>query len=195
MGSNWTAEIRNDAGKGASRRLRHAGKVPGIVYGGDKAAVSVAFDGNFIAHAFDNKDMFNTVIALDVTGGESETVVVKDMQRHPATNAVTHIDLQRAEGDAVVTKKVPLDFQGKNVAPGVKMGGLMSFLQPSVEVRCAANILPASIKVDVSKMEAGSSLRLSQLVMPEGVILTALTHGNTDYDQAVVNIGKPKRKG
>ena len=195
MGSNWTAEIRTEEGKGASRRLRHAGKVPGIVYGGDKAAVSVSFDGNFIAHAFDNKDMFNTIITLDVNGGETESVVVKDMQRHPATNVVSHIDLQRASGDMVITKKVPLAFEGKAVAPGVKMGGLMSFLQPSVEVRCAAKDLPASIKVDVSKMEAGTSLRLSELQMPEGVILTALTHGNTDYDQAVVNIGKPKRKG
>ncbi|CAN8139788.1 large subunit ribosomal protein L25 [uncultured Thiomicrorhabdus sp.] len=75
------------------------------------------------------------------------------------------------------------------------MGGLMSFLQPTVEVRCAAKDLPSSVEVDVSKMEAGTSLRLSELTMPEGVILTALTHGNTDYDQAVVNIGKPKRKG
>jgi len=193
--ANWTAEIRTEEGKGASRRLRHAGKVPGIIYGGDKPAVSVAFDGNFMAHAFDNTDLFNTIITLDVNGGEQENVVVKDMQRHPATNAIAHIDLQRASDNKMLTKKVPLNFVGKASAPGVKVGGLMSFLQPSVEVRCLAKDLPASIAVDVSKMEAGSSLRLSELVMPEGVILTALTHGNTDYDQAVVNIGKPKRKG
>jgi large subunit ribosomal protein L25 len=195
MSQNWTAEIRTEEGKGASRRLRHAGKVPAIIYGDNKDAVSVAFDANFIAHAFDNNDMFNTVVTVDIAGADSEQVVVKDMQRHPATNVVAHIDLQRASADSVITKKVPLNFEGKAVAPGVKVGGLMSFLQPSVEVRCKASDLPTAINVDVSKMEAGTSLRLSQLEMPEGVILTALTHGNTDYDQAVVNIGKPKRKG
>ncbi|MBO1927108.1 50S ribosomal protein L25/general stress protein Ctc [Thiomicrorhabdus sp. 6S2-11] len=195
MSQNWTAEIRSEEGKGASRRLRHAGRVPAIIYGGDKDAVSVSFDGNFVAHVFDNTAMFNSVVTVDVNGGDAEQVVVKDIQRHPATNEVAHMDLQRASGDMVVTKKVPLNFSGKAAAPGVKMGGLMSFLQPTVEVRCAAKDLPSSVEVDVSKMEAGSSLRLSELTMPEGVILTALTHGNTDYDQAVVNIGKPKRKG
>ncbi|CAN8141784.1 Large ribosomal subunit protein bL25 [uncultured Thiomicrorhabdus sp.] len=195
MSQNWTAEIRSEEGKGASRRLRHAGRVPAIIYGGDKDAVSVSFDGNFVAHVFDNTAMFNSVVTVDVNGGDAEQVVVKDIQRHPATNEVAHMDLQRASGDMVVTKKVPLNFSGKAAAPGVKMGGLMSFLQPTVEVRCAAKDLPSSVEVDVSKMEAGTSLRLSELTMPEGVILTALTHGNTDYDQAVVNIGKPKRKG
>ncbi|WP_130538076.1 50S ribosomal protein L25/general stress protein Ctc [Thiomicrorhabdus indica] len=195
MGLNWTAEIRSEEGKGASRRLRRAGKVPAIIYGADKAAVSVAFDANFIAHAFDNNDMYNSVITVDVNGGDSEQVVVKDMQRHPASNEVAHIDLQRAGESNMITKKVPLVFTGKSTAPGVKMGGLMSFLQPTIEVRCLAKDLPASINVDVSAMEAGTSMRLSELTMPEGVVITALTHGNTDYDQAVVNIGKPKRKG
>ncbi|QKI89930.1 50S ribosomal protein L25/general stress protein Ctc [Thiomicrorhabdus xiamenensis] len=195
MSQNWTAEIRSEEGKGASRRLRKAGKVPAIIYGGDKAATSIAFDANFIAHVFENVDLFNTVVTVDVQGGDAEQVVVKDIQRHPATNDVAHMDLQRASDNKMITKKVPLNFNGKAAAPGVKMGGLMSFLQPTVEVRCLAKDLPASIEVDVSKMEAGTSMRLSELNMPEGVILTALTHGNTDYDQAVVNIGKPKRKG
>ncbi|BBP45002.1 50S ribosomal protein L25 [Thiosulfatimonas sediminis] len=195
MSQNWTAVTRSQEGKGASRRLRNSGKVPAIIYGGDKPAVSVAFEGNFVAHVFDNKDMYNTVVTVDVQGGDAEQVIVKDIQRHPATNMISHMDLQRASGDSVVTKKIPLNFVGKAVAPGVKMGGLMSFLQPSVEVRCTAKDLPSSITVDVSKMEAGDSLRLSELTMPEGVILTALTHGNTDYDQSVVNISKPKRKG
>lgn len=194
MGQNWTAEIRTEEGKGASRRLRHAGKVPAIIYGGDKPAVSVAFVSNFIEHTFQNMDMYNSIITVDVAGGETEQVVVKDMQRHPATNFVSHIDLQRASDNKMITKKVPLSFSGKSKCPGVKMGGLMSFLQPTVEVRCLAKDLPSAITVDVSEMEAGSSMRLSQLKMPEGVILTALTHGNTDYDQAVVNISKPKRK-
>ncbi|MDX1347173.1 MAG: 50S ribosomal protein L25 [Thiomicrorhabdus chilensis] len=194
MGQNWTAEIRTEEGKGASRRLRHAGKVPAIIYGADKDAVSIAFAGNFIKHAFENADLFNSVLTIDVAGGETENCVVKDIQRHPATGDVSHIDLQRAGDKTYITKDVPFNFTGKSKAPGVKMGGMMTILQPTVEIRCLAKDLPTAITVDVSTMEAGASLRLSELALPEGVVITALTHGNTDYDQSVVNITKPKRK-
>lgn len=194
MSQVWTASIRTEEGKGASRRLRHTGKVPAIVYGGGKDAVSVSLGANFVKHAFENRDNFNTILTLDVDGGSKEQCVVKDIQRHPATGDVAHIDFQRAV-DNVIVKKVPLNFIGKSVSPGVKAGGLMSFLQPTIEVRCNAKVLPKAIDVDVSTMQAGTSLRLSELTMPEGVTIVALTHGNSDYDQAVVNIGKPKRKG
>ncbi|MDG6774784.1 50S ribosomal protein L25/general stress protein Ctc [Thiomicrorhabdus sp. ZW0627] len=194
MSQNWTAEIRSEEGKGASRRLRRAGKVPAIIYGADKDAVSVAFAQNFVKHEFENRDVFNTVLTIDVNGGETETCVVKDVQRHPATGDVSHIDLQRASDNNQITKTVPFNFVGKASAPGVKMGGMMTILQPTVEIRCLAKNLPTAITVDVSTMEAGASLRLSELALPEGVVITALTHGNTDYDQSVVNITKPKRK-
>lgn len=194
MSQNWTAEIRSNEGKGASRRLRREGKVPAIIYGADQDAVSVALSSNFIKHAFENADIFNTVLTVDVQGGNSENCVVKDIQRHPATGDVSHVDLQRTDDKRVITKDVPFTFSGKAKAPGVKMGGMMTILQPTVEIRCLAKHLPTSINVDVSAMEAGSSLRLSELQLPEGVSITALSHGNSDYDQAVVNITKPKRK-
>ncbi|GAB6069441.1 50S ribosomal protein L25/general stress protein Ctc [Thiomicrorhabdus hydrogeniphila] len=194
MSQNWTAEIRTEEGKGASRRLRHTGKVPAIIYGAGKDAVSVSFSGNFVKKAFQNSDNFNSVLTIDVNGGAKESCVVKDIQRHPSTGEVSHIDLQRAGKDNKLTKKVPLQFVGQAKSPGVKLGGLMSFLQSTVEVSCLAKDLPTKIEVDVSAMEASTSMRLSQLVMPKGVVITALSHGNADYDQAVVNIGAPKRK-
>jgi len=194
MSQNWTAEIRTEEGKGASRRLRNTGKVPAIIYGAGQDAVSVSISGNFVKKAFQNSDNFNTVLTVDVNGGATESCVVKDIQRHPSTGEVSHIDLQRAGADNKLIKKVPLQFVGQAKAPGVKLGGLMSFLQSTVEVSCLAKDLPTKIEVDVSAMEASTSMRLSQLVMPEGVIITALSHGNADYDQAVVNIGAPKRK-
>ena len=194
MSLNWTAEIRTEEGKGASRRLRHAGKVPAIIYGAGKDAVSVSFSANEVKKAFAIEETFNSVLNIDVQGGNSESVVVKDVQRNPATGAVAHVDLQRAGADNKLVKRVPLNFTGTSSAPGVKLGGLMSFLQSTVEVSCVAKNLPTKINVDVSSMEAGTSMRLSELTLPEGVVITALTHGNTDYDQAVVNIGKPKRK-
>lgn len=194
MSQNWTVEIRNEEGKGASRRLRHAGKVPAIIYGNKKDAVSVSLADNFVKKAFENSDNFNKVITLDVNGGDNEQCVIKDVQRHPSTNAVSHIDFQRAAEDSLLIKRIPFKFTGSAKSPGVKMGGLITYLQSTVEVSCLAKDLPTRIDVDVSAMEAGSSMRLSELTMPEGVVITALTHGNTDYDQAIVRIAKVKKK-
>lgn len=193
MSQNWTANIRTEEGKGASRRLRLTNKIPAIIYGAGKEAVSVSLADNFIKKQFENNDVFNTVLTINVEGGNTETCVVKDVQRHPATGLVSHIDFQRA-ADNVLIKKVPLKFIGEEKSVGVKAGGAMSFLQSSVEVSCVAKNLPTSIAVDVSAMKAGTSMRLSELVMPEGVSITALAHGNSDYDQSVVSIGKPKKR-
>ena len=149
MSQNWTANLRTEEGKGASRRLRHANKVPAIIYGAGKEAVSVSLLANFVKHAFEDETVFNTVLTIDVEGGESE---------------------------------------------GVKAGGMMSFLQSTVEVSCLAKDLPVEIIVDVSAMEAGTSMRLSELTMPEGVAIRALAHGNSDYDQSVVSISKAKAR-
>ncbi|MPQ77509.1 50S ribosomal protein L25/general stress protein Ctc [Hydrogenovibrio sp. JE_KL2] len=192
MSQVWTAELRTEEGKGASRRLRHAGKIPAIIYGAGKDAKSVSLSSNTIEHALQDNDMYNTVLTIKGAGDE-ENCVIKDLQRHPATGMISHIDFQRASDASYIVKRVPLDFQGRANSPGVKMGGLMSFMQQTVEVRCLAKDLPTKITVDVSKMEAGTSLRLSQLEMPAGVVLTALTHGSADYDQAVVGIGKVRR--
>ncbi|MGC9386197.1 MAG: 50S ribosomal protein L25/general stress protein Ctc [Hydrogenovibrio sp.] len=192
MSHVWTAELRTEEGKGASRRLRHAGMVPAIIYGGEQEAKSIAIESRIVEHALNDVDLYNTVLTIE-GAGEAESCVIKDLQRHPATGFVSHIDFQRASDSSRIVKRVPLKFVGQSSAPGVKMGGLMSFMQSSVEVSCLTQDLPTAIKVDVSGLEAGESLRLSQLALPEGVKLTALTHGNSDYDQAVVGIGKVKR--
>ncbi|BBN58812.1 50S ribosomal protein L25/general stress protein Ctc [Hydrogenovibrio marinus] len=192
MSQVWTAELRTEEGKGASRRLRHAGKIPAIIYGAGKDAKSVSLSSNAVEHTLQDNDMYNTVLTIKGAGDE-ESCVIKDLQRHPATGMISHIDFQRASDASYIVKRVPLDFQGRASSPGVKMGGLMSFMQQTVEVRCLAKDLPTKITVDVSKMEGGTSLRLSQLEMPAGVVLTALTHGSADYDQAVVGIGKIRR--
>jgi large subunit ribosomal protein L25 len=193
MSQVWTAKTRSAEGKGASRRLRQTGQIPGIIYGADQPALSVTLDANFVKKALQNNDMYNTIITVDVDGGNQQKVVIKDLQRHPARSDVMHIDMQRVNDASRVTKRVPITFSGASVAPGVKLGGLMTFFQKTVEVRCLANALPTAINIDVSKMESGESLRLSDLQMPEGVEIVALLHGSSDYDQAVVGIGKVRR--
>ncbi len=193
MSQNWTANLRTEEGKGASRRLRHANRIPAIVYGAGKEAVSISLLANFVKHAFEDESLFNTVLTLDVEGGKTETCVVKDIQRHPATGAVFHIDFQRA-GKNTLVKKVPFVFVGQEESAGVKAGGMMSFLQSTVEVSCLAKDLPTEVTVDVSAMEAGTSMRLSELPLPKGVAIRALAHGNSDYDQSVVSISKAKAR-
>ncbi len=191
MSQVWTAELREDNGKGASRRLRHAGKIPAIIYGAGKDAKSVSLASNRVEHALENEDIFNTVLTVEGAGTKEECVI-KDLQRHPATNLVSHIDFQRVGKTSVVIKRVPLEFTGQAESPGVKLGGMMTFMQQIIEVKCQAKNLPTKITVDVSGMDAGQSFRLSDLDLPKGVTITALSHGSTDYDQSVVGITKVK---
>jgi large subunit ribosomal protein L25 len=189
----WEAQARSDEGKGASRRLRHAGLVPAIIYGADKAPASVTLNHNFLVHAFEDDAVFNSPITVKGLADE-EVVVIKAVQRHPAKPQILHVDLQRLDNARMIYKRIPLNFMGADIAPGVKAGGVMTFFQVDVEVRCLPANLPSVIDVDVSKMDENTRIRLSDLALPEGVQATALLHGNSDYDQAVVGLGKSKKR-
>jgi large subunit ribosomal protein L25 len=189
----WEAQSRTDEGKGASRRLRHAGLVPAIIYGADKAPLSITLNHNFLVHALEDDSIYNSPITVKGLT-EDEVVVIKALQRHPAKPQVMHVDLQRLDNARMIYKRIPLTFSGSDIAPGVKLGGVMTFFQVDVEVRCLPANLPSVINVDVSNMEENTRIRLSDLVLPEGVQATALLHGNSDYDQAVVGLGKSKKR-
>ncbi len=191
MSQVWTAELRTEEGKGASRRLRHAGKIPAIIYGAGKDAKSISLASNKVQNALEDEDLFNSVLSVEGAGTKEECII-KDLQRHPATGLVSHIDFQRVGKSTLITKRIPLEFTGQAKSPGVKAGGVMSFMQQTVEVRCKAKELPTKLVIDVSAMNDGESLRLSSLDMPKGVTLTALSHGSSDYDQSVVAVSKVK---
>lgn len=190
----WKVQKRTDEGKGASRRLRRQGKVPGVIYGADKDAVLITIDSNFIEHTIEDARVYNTIITIEVEGGDKETAVLKEVQRHQVNGRVTHVDFQRIDENRKIKKRVPLRFEGQSQAPGVKMGGFMTFFLSSVEIRCYPKDLPTEIVVDVSDMMPGTTKRLSDIPLPEGVELTALLHGKPEYDQAVVAVSKPKIK-
>ncbi len=191
MSQVWTAELRTEDGKGASRRLRHTGKIPAIIYGAGKEAKSIALASNKVQHALEDADLFNSVLTVEGAGTKEECVI-KDLQRHPATGLVSHIDFQRVGKTTLITKRIPVEFTGQEESPGSKAGGMFSFMQQSVEVRCKARDLPTKLVVDLSEMKDGESLRLSGLDLPKGVSLTALSHGSSDYDQSVVAISQVK---
>jgi large subunit ribosomal protein L25 len=178
------AESRSDAGKGASRRLRHAGKVPAIVYGGGKDPLMIALDHNDLLKHLEHEAFYSHVLAVDVDGAR-ESCVLKDVQRHPARPIIMHLDLQRVRADEKIRMHVPLHFENESIAPGVKQGGAASHHLSEVDVSCLPKDLPEYIEVDMSAMGMNDSLHLSQLKLPAGVELVALGHGD---DALVVSI-------
>lgn len=182
-----TATKRTLTGTGASRRLRHAGRVPAIVYGGGDAAM-IELDHNTVFHKLRNEAFHSSILALNVDG-EKQQVLLRDVQRHPFRPIVMHLDFQRVSQTEKIHVKVPLHFINADVAPGVKMaGGIVTHIITEVDVSCLAKDLPEYIEIDLSSLEAGQSVHLSELKMPAGAELTELSHG----DQTVATVTIPR---
>lgn len=183
------ASVRHDMGKGASRRLRREEKVPGVIYGGGKAPVSLTFEHNKMVKALSNEAFYSHILTLK-TNGEAERVILKAVQRHPFKPRVLHVDFQRVRSDVKLHMHVPLHFVGGEEAPGVKdAGGLVSHIMSDVEVSCFPDDLPEFIEVDVSNMQLNDILHLSHLKLPKGIELVDLLHHN---DRAVVSVHLPR---
>ena len=170
------AEFRDVEGKGASRRLRRENKVPAILYGGHREPRALALDHTRLLVMLDNERFYSTILNLKV-GDVSQAAVLKDVQRHPAKNAVLHVDLQRVLENEKIRITIPLHFKGEAAAPGVKAGGIVSHLRNDVEVSCLPKDLPEFIDVDLSGVEMNEMVYLADLVVPEGVEIPELTHG------------------
>ena len=185
------AELRTDMGKGASRRLRHAGKVPGILYGGKKEPAAVTFPHKDVAKGLEHEAFYSHILTVNVDG-KAEKAVLKDLQRHPYKPIIMHLDLQRVTATDKIRVHVPLHFMGEDVAPGVKLrSGIVNHLMKHVDVTCLAKDLPEYIEVDVSPLEAGESVHLSELKLPSGVEIPGLVAGS-EHDLPVVTIVIPR---
>jgi len=182
------AEFRETQGKGASRRLRHAGKVPAILYGGHAAARTLTLSHQKLLIMLDNERFYSTILNLKV-GDESQAAILKDVQRHPFKNAIVHVDFQRVDENEKIRISIPLHFTGAAVAPGVKsQGGLVSHMRTEAEISCLPKDLPEFIEVDISGLSLNESIHLSQLKVPQGVVLVELAK----EDAAVVAIHSPR---
>ena len=185
------AKTRVDLGKGASRRLRHAGQIPAIIYGGAKnrKPTSITLEHKDLMKQLENEAFYSHVLTLKVEDKE-EQVVLMDLQRHPARVEVLHADFQRVTKSSVLHKKVPLHFINEDTCVGVKMeGGSIQHNATEVEITCKAADLPEFIEIDLLEVHAGSVVHLSDIKAPKGVNLVALGHGD---DQAVATVSKPK---
>ena len=183
-----TAEPREDVGKGASRRLRRTGRVPAVVYGGDKDPTAVSLDHNDLLKHLEHQAFYSHILNLKV-GRKKEKVVLKDVQRHPFKAQLLHMDLQRVDAKHKLTMRVPLKFINEDQSPGKRAGCLISHHMIEVEVKCLAKDLPEFIEVDLSELEAGHAVHVSELTLPKGVAV--ITHG--EQDQPVVSALKGGR--
>jgi len=181
------AELREDVGKGASRRLRHAKKVPAVVYGGTREPVSLTLDHNYILHAAEEEAFHASILDLKVGDGRAQKVILRDLQRHPFKPTIMHVDFQRISEDQELRLDVPLHFINEETSPAGKQSGVVvSYLATELEIAALPKDLPEYIEVDLANLEPGDRIMMSQIPLPEGVSLPALEHGD-DYDAAIVS--------
>jgi large subunit ribosomal protein L25 len=181
------AELREDQGKGASRRLRRSGMVPAIIYGAGRPPRALAFDHNRVIQQLENEKFYSSVLEIKV-GEKSQAAILKDVQRHPSRAQILHLDFQRIVEDEEIKMLVPIHFLGEDVAPGVKRGGgKPQHLITEVEVVCLPRHLPEYLELDVSELELDEMLKLSDIPLPEGVSIPALAQGE-EADRGVVSI-------
>lgn len=175
-----TANNRTLQGKGASRRLRIAGKVPAVIYGGETPAQSIELDHNNLYHKLKLEAFHASILSIDVDG-KKEKVLLRDTQMHPFKQQVYHVDFQRVDPKKKIHMKVPLHFINAESSPGVKTsGGNVSHVLTEVDISCLPKDLPEFISVDLIELSAGHTLHLSDLVLPKNVEILALakTGGN-----------------
>ena len=188
---NLNATNREVEGKSSSRQLRRSGSVPAVIYGGEKDPIRISILEKDIAKAAEIPGFATQILNINISG-EEQNVIVKEIQRHPATQRVLHADLQRVNPDTKISISVPVRFLNEDSCMGVKMhGGAISRLINNIDITCLASNLPEYLEVDVAELDVGDSIFLSALNLPEGVEIPSLALGE-DRDQAVVSITEAK---
>jgi large subunit ribosomal protein L25 len=181
------AETRRDAGKGASRRLRREGKIPGIMYGGGQAPTGVAFDANALHRNMAEEAFLSSILTVTLDG-KAMQAIVRDYQPHPAKRAILHLDLQRVVATEKLRMTIPLHFINAELSTGVKLGGAsVSHLLTELEVSCLPKDLPEYIEVDIAPMQLNDMLHIRDLKLPAGVEVPGF-EANTDSDLPVVHV-------
>ena len=184
--------MREDQGKGASRRLRKEEKVPSIIYGGTKEPLMISLNIHEITHLLEDENTFTSVLDL-VVGKSKDSVVIKDIQRHPAKNTVFHVDFLRVDAKHALITTTPLHFIGMEENEAIRLGNMLNQFVVSIEISCLPQDLPHGINVDVTNLELGEHLTLTDLILPEGVIITSLQHEDIEaHDQTVCSVSEPK---
>ena len=189
MAIEVNATPRATQGKGASRRLRHQERVPGILYGGGRPAQNIELDHKELSLHLKHEAFHASILTLNLEG-EKQQVLLRDIQMHPWRSAVMHVDFQRVAKDKKIHMKVPLHFINADISPGVKAsGGTINHVMAELDVICLPDDLPNFVEVDLSNLELGHSIHISDLKPPPGVVSTQLRAGD---DAVVATVVVPK---
>jgi large subunit ribosomal protein L25 len=184
-------EARPVLGRTDARRLRRAGKVPAVMYGGGEGPQSMVLDHNALTRQMNREAFYTSIVTLQI-GGKTQQVIVKDVQRHPAKPQIMHMDFLRIREDQEITLNVPIHFLNEANSKGVKeQGGVVDHLVSDVEITCLPRYLPEYLEIDVTDLELNQIYHLSDIKLPEGVELVALKHG---HDEPVVAVNPPRRE-
>lgn len=195
------AALRSDSGKGASRRLRRQGLVPAIVYGGDKDPAMISIAHNEFIHELENEAIYSQVIELRVDERRQE-VILRDLQRHPYKNRVIHADFYRIDQNKPINVTVPLHVLNEENCVGVRQdGGVISHLVTDIEVIALPRNLPEYLEIDARDLHLGETLHLTDIKLPEGVEIVALSHlegvediEHDDHNVGVLTVFKPRQE-
>ncbi len=194
--SNFTlnALVRGEElqGKGSSRRLRKQNLVPSIIYGGETEPLAVSLKLNEVVKVLESESFFSAIVSIKLEDGSEEAVIIKDLQRHPSKGIPLHADFQRIVKGQLISMGVPVHFEGSEINPAIKSGASLSTTVVELDISCLPKNIPEYIVVDVSTMQIGDSLHLSDIKLPEGVLLDDLEAGT---DRTVANLSKAKVRG
>ena len=187
-----SAELRTAHGKGATRRLRRLeAKVPAVIYGGGKEPRSIALGFFEVTNASHHEGFYSQILNITIAG-EREQAILRDVQRHPASENVTHLDFQRVLSGEMLHVQIPIHFLNEDRCVGVRLGaGSIAHNLTDVEIECLPKDLPQYIEVDMLDKAVGATIHLSDLVLPAGVSIPSLAHGE-DYDLMVVAVHAPR---
>lgn len=186
---NLIAEMRDDQGKGASRRLRRQGMVPAVIYGAGRDPRNLMFDHNKVLRQLEDPSFYSSILNVKV-GEKSRAAIVKDIQRHPSKKQIIHIDLQRIVEDEQIKMQIPIHYLGEEDAVGVKIGGgTVTKIMTELEISCLPKDLPEFLEVDISELELDQMLNVSDISLPEGVEISDIMK---EQDQAIVSIQEIK---
>jgi large subunit ribosomal protein L25 len=187
MSDNTTisAEKRERVGKGSARAVRRAGRVPAVIYGDKKDPVGITLESREITRIVHQPGIFGRLLDVQLDG-KSHTVLTRDIQFHPVTDSIMHMDFLRVSASAKVAVAVAVEFINEDDCPGLKIGGVLNVVRYEVELLCPATDIPEKITVDLSGLKIGDSVHISTIALPDGVTPTI-----TDRDFTVATIASP----
>jgi large subunit ribosomal protein L25 len=175
------AETREDVGKGASRRLRRQGKIPAVIYGGETAPATLTLEHDPIRHAAETESFYSSILEIQVEDGRKQKVIVRDVHHHPFRPQIMHLDFQRVSAKEVLRMSVPIHYTGEDESEaGTSSGVIIQYLVTEVEIAALPADLPEYLEVDLSRLEDGDVVMLTDIKLPEGVEIIALTGDEED---------------